>query len=283
MTFESDNENEPGNIEPGLEDAGAATENEEASADLATDEAAAKARGWVPKEEFRGKAEDWQDAKSFLDRNASLATEVRELRERLTKADDEYAERLRRIEAANERIIREDRERLIRQIEAAKRQAVELGDTEEYDRIRREEDDYYQRIAENDRQAEPASRQQEQRPRLMPETESWLQRNSWFHESQAMQQIALGFYSEALEGMPAHKDETKRLAYVERKMREVYPDKFGGAQRSNSVESGSRNTAQTATITKLTADERNAMRRFIAKGIIKDEAEYIRYLNEYNG
>jgi hypothetical protein len=95
-----------------------------------------------------------------------------------------------------------------------------------------------------------------------------------------MRQIALGFYEEANEGMPATRDESRRLAYVEKKMAEVYPNKFGGGNRASAVETGSRNVAQKR-ITQLTSVERAAMNKFIKRGIIKDEAEYIRYLNEY--
>lgn len=255
-------------------------ENENAPDISEHEEAVAKARGWVPKDQFRGKEDDWQDAKSFLDRNSSLQTDVKELRDRLSRQDEEYAERLKRIESANERIIQNDRQRLIDELEQAKRNAVELGDTEEYDRIRKSERDYYRRIAEESREPEREERPN-RAPDLLPETQDWIRRNSWFNENQAMQQIALGFYSEALEGMPATRDENKRLAYVERKMAAVYPNKFGANRGGSSVESGSRQMSSgNNKMAQLTADERAACKRFIAKGLIKDEAEYIRYLNE---
>lgn len=282
MVFEDDILDEPDNIQPGSEadiDSDAPDESEGIADISSHEEAAAKARGWVPKNEYRGRAEDWQDAKSFLDRNASLQSEVKELRERFQAQEETYAERLQRIEAANERIIREDRERLQAQLRQAKRQAVELSDVEEFDRLEREETEYYRRQAEYEKTQKPAN-VQEQAPKLLPETQDWIRRNSWFNESPAMRQIALGFYEEANEGMPATRDESRRLAYVEKKMSEVYPDKFGGGNRSSAVETGSRNVPQKR-ITQLTGAERAAMNKFIKRGIIKDEAEYIRYLNEY--
>lgn len=246
------------------------------------EEVAAKARGWVPKEDFRGKPDDWQDAKSFLDRNASLKTELEQLRGKVAEQEETYAERIRRIESANERIIRDDRERTIREIRQAKRSAAELGDIDELDRLEALEDKHYQRFAEVDREdrAPVQKRQAQEATPLLPETQDWIRRNSWFNESMPMQQIALGFYNEAMEGMPANKDETKRLAYVEKKMGEVYPNKFGGGNKSNSVEGGTRNIQTGNQITKLTTEERQACKKFIAKGIIKNEAEYIRYLND---
>lgn len=245
------------------------------------EEVVAEARGWRPKDKYSGDPSKWVDAKTFLDRNSSLQTEVKQLRDRVSQQEEAYADRIRRIEAANERIIREDRERVARELSRAKRAAAELGDVEEFDRVEQEERDYYKRQAEAERIAErPAQREtRPEAPELLPETQEWLRRNTWFHESPAMKQIALGFYEEATEGMPAHRDEPKRLAYVSKKMAEVYPDKFGGGNRSSSVESGSRNIGG-AKITSLTAEERAACRKFIARGIIKDEKEYIKYLNE---
>lgn len=281
MLFENENDtDEPEVVDVQLGEDGANAETDD-SADIAQyEETVAKARGWVPKEDYRGRPEDWQDAKSFLDRNASLHSEVRELRDRLSEKEEEYAERIRRIEAANERIIQEDRQRLINQIELQKRQAAEIGDVEAYDSIRRQESDYYKRIAETERQNQPPARQERQEQTLLPETQDWLRRNSWFHESQAMQHIALGFYNESLEGMPAQRDEGKRLAYVEKKMAEVYPDKFGGG-KSSAVESGRRAPAGgNKQVYQLSAEERAACKRFIARGLIKDEKQYIDYLND---
>lgn len=244
------------------------------------EEVVAESRGWRPKEKYSGDPDKWVDAKTFLDRNSSLQTEVKQLRDRVAQQEEAYADRIKRVEAANERIIREERERVARELSKAKRLAAELGDVDEFDRVEKEERDYFARQVEQERQQErQPERDQAKAPDLLPETQDWLRRNSWFHESVPMQTIALGFYEEAKEGMPANKDETKRLAYVSKKMAEVYPDKFGQA-KSSSVESGSRNIG-TGKITNLTSEERAACRKFISRGIIKNEAEYIKYLNEY--
>ncbi len=243
----------------------------------AQEEAVARSRGWVPKDEFRGKPDDWQDAKSFLDRNSSLQRDVRELSEKLLSKDEEYEARIARMEAANERIINAERQRLAAQLEAAKREAVELGDLDEYDRLRKDEADYYKRLVEDERAQEAARQPRQSKPDLLPETQEWIRRNSWFNESSVMQKMALAFYDEAMEGMPATRDETKRLAYVEKQMARVYPDKFGGGQ-SSAVEGG-RRTVSKPSVT-LTNAERSAMNKYIKMGLIKNEAEYIKYLND---
>lgn len=279
MTFDNEtdvDERELGNIEPSSLDN---TPDEPEDDGLAAqEEAVARKRGWVPKEEYRGRPEDWQDATSFLDRNSSLQKDVRELSERLLSKDEEYEARIARMEAANERIIQGEREKLARELEAAKRQAAELGDLDEYDRVRNEEAAHYKRMVEDERRQE-AERRPARKPDLLPETQEWIRRNSWFNENQHMQNIALNFYNEALEGLPANKDESKRLAYVEKKMAHVYPDKFGQGQHS-AVEGGRRSSAVKPAIHTLSAAERNACNKYIKMGLIKNEAEYVKLLND---
>lgn len=275
-----DNELDTDNEELGNIASSSSDEVEEATEAIEPNpaELEARKRGWVPKDAYRGKEDDWQDAESFLERNASLQTSVKELEGRIAQKDAEYAERIRRIELANERIIKNDREKLARELEQSKREAVLLGDVDEYDRIAKDERQYYSRIVEDERQLEQETKRSDKAPDLLPETQDWIRRNSWFTEKQHMQQIALGFYNEALEGMPANKDENKRLAYVEKRMATVYPEQFGVA-KSSSVEGGRRSLA-TQKITDLKPEEISAMNRFIKRGIIKDKAEYIRLLNE---
>lgn len=266
-------------IDPTGQDTDGAEQETENGPDITEhEEAVARSRGWVPKDQFRGREDDWQDAKSFLDRNSSLKRDVDELNERLARQEEEYAERIKRIERTSERIIQNDRERLISQLEEAKRQAAELGDVDAYDKASEQERAYYRRIADEAREEHAPRREQPQKPQLYEETEDWIRRNSWFNDNQAMRQIALGFYDEAMEGMPTRKDEARRLAYVEKQMARVYPQKFGGERGSSSVEGGTRQIAPAKP--KLSADEEAACKRFIAKGLIKDRDEYIKYLNE---
>jgi len=285
MLFENELDNEADPVDDNLpesqEDIGGDIENEDSPDISQHEEAVARARGWVPKDQYRGKPEDWQDANSFLDRNSSLKKDVETLQERLARQEEEYQERLRRIERTSERIIQNDRERLITELETAKRQAAELGDMEAYDKAREQESEYYRRIAQEAREAEQEhtsrQRQPANQPEIWEETQAWIRQNSWFNESPSMRQIALGFYEEALEGMPGRKDEQRRLAFVEKQMARVYPQKFG--ERSSSAVEGGRRPMM-ASAPKLSADEEAACKRFIAKGLIKDRAEYIKYLND---
>lgn len=251
--------------------------------DLATQESAvAQARGWVPKEEWRGRPEDWQDAKSFLDRNASLQTDVRELRQRLDQREREYQEKIGRLERVSDAVIQRTREDALRQIEAAKREAVELGDTDAYDRVAREETKLFDRFRREDEAAKPQpAKQEEDQPQvtLLPETQAWIASNPWFESNKAMHNVALGFYEEASERYTNEKD---KLTYVDQRLASVYPDRFADraakpASNMPSLEGGTRSPSGGKNqADQLPPEARAAAERFIKRGVIKDMNEYAR-------
>lgn len=252
------------------------------ASDLAAqEEAVARARGWVPKDEFRGAAGSWQDAKSFLDRNASLQKDVRELQQRLQETERSYQDKIGRLERVSDAVIQRTREDALRQIDAAKRAAVELSDTDEYDRLAREEAKLFDRFRKEDEAAKPAQETREEQPQvtLLPETQAWIQSNPWFETNKAMHNVALGFYEEASERFTAEKE---KLAYVDQRLASVYPDRFADrapkpASKMPSLEGGSRGpSTEKNSVDQLPAEARAAAERFIKRGVIKDMNEYAR-------
>jgi hypothetical protein len=252
----------------------------DAAPDLAAqEEAVARARGWVPKDDFRGPSENWQDAKSFLDRNASLQTDVRELRQRLDQREREYQEKIGRLERVSDAVLQRTREDALRQIEAAKREAVELSDTEAYDRATREETKLFDRFRKEDEAARPQQEAKEEQPQvtLLPETQAWIASNPWFESNKAMHNVALGFYEEASERYTSEKE---KLSYVDQRLASVYPDRFADraakpASNMPSLEGGNRTPSGGKNqIDQLPPEARAAAERFIKRGVIKDMNEY---------
>ncbi len=287
MFFETEGENSPTDDSPYVADveteapatdtAREAPAAEHAPDLVAQEEAVARARGWVPQSEFRGQPDHWQPAKSFLDRNASLQTEVQELKRTLEEKDREYGERLERISKTTDAVIKRNRERDFASIQEAKRAAVELSDVEEFDRLEREEirlfDAYRQEDAVPERQA-PAAKEPEAQP-LLPETSAWIAKNPWFQQNAGMTQVALGFYSEAGERFTT---EPERLRYVDERLATTYPDRFKSAPprtQMPSLEGGGRQPANAnSRVNELPGDARAAAERFIKKGYIKNIDEY---------
>ncbi len=255
---------------------------EPAASDIAAhEEAVAAARGWKPKDEFRGDPSTWVPAKDFLDRNASLQADVRELKTRLEERERSYMDKLSRIERVTEKVVRQTREDALRQIEAAKRTAVELSDTGEYDRLAQEEIKLYDRFREEDKAlaAQPAKQetQETQQPvTLLPETAQWIQSNPWFTTNKALNQVALGLYEEASERYTSEGD---KLKFVDERLAHIYPDRFADkakkpSSQMPSLEGGSRMPGGQKQTANLPPEARQAAERFIKKGIIKNVDEY---------
>lgn len=115
-------------------------------------EAEARSMGWHPKEDFRGNAEDWVDAKTFIRRGEEQLPIMREnnrkLMTRVRRAEDDNSElrtkldalqgsidALRKLaETANEAGYR----RAVEDLKAKQRQAVREGDEATFDRIQEE-------------------------------------------------------------------------------------------------------------------------------------------------
>lgn len=251
----------------------------------AHEEAVAGARGWVPKETYRGDPAKWLPAKDFLDRNASLQKDVGELKTRLEDTQRQYMEKLERMERVTEKVVRQTREEAHKQLEIAKRAAVELGDTDAYDRLSQDEINLYDRYREEDKAiAAPATKQETQEVTLLPETATWIENNPWFNTNKALNSVALGFYEEAGERF---KTEADKLKYVDERLAHVYPDRFADKAKKPtsgmpSLEGGSRMPGGAQVSTQLPPEARAAAERFIKKGIIKSVDEYAKMYFEDN-
>lgn len=264
------------------------TETSESAANSGADtlavqeESVARARGWVPQGEFRGRAEDWQDAKSFLDRNASLQKDVGELKARLTKTESDYQDKLSRLERLSESAIKRTREQASSQIEAAKREAATLGDAEEYDRLVKEESRLYDRFRQEDEASKPAAKEDSQ-VSILPETQEWMSKNPWFNTNAALNSVALGFYHEAAERFVHEAD---KLKFVDERLAATYPDRFAdkaskASSNMPSLEGGRRMSGGQDKVSQLPADVRAVGERYVKRGLFKDIAAYAKeYFDE---
>lgn len=204
---------------------------------------ARKMGGWKPKEEWDGPPEKWVDAKTFVERGE---TNPGILRQRVDKLDktlaQERAEAQRREQETQKHLdgmrrtqkfaLERQREQFTAQIEAVKQQAARDGDPELYNHARQQEQQAQQAWAQEDKQLSEAypQPQQQQQQAPPPHVADWLERNPWYQQDQAMQQIAIGIEQDLLARAPGL-SEAERLEKVSQRVREVLPDRFGGQQQ----------------------------------------------------
>jgi len=207
-----------------------------------------------------------QMKKAWHDERRAKETAMREREEAVRVAQQAYQERqsyLERLRQGEVWAIEQAKQRSALQFEQAKRayrEAYEAGDSEkvidahqalnsammEYERLSQYQPQYaapenfapspalqpQQDVVYNAPAVQPV--QEESVPQPDSRTMEWGQKNTWFGQDDEMTSFALGVHQKLVkEGVSPQTDE-----YYERidsRMREVFPDKFGGKKRQSST------------------------------------------------
>lgn len=164
-----------------------------------TIEGLAEKMGWTPEETWRGDPEKWKPADQFLestvDINTGLSTKLKGMESKL----DQVVRTSARITEQQVAKARED-------VQAERQEAFDAGDTEAFNKA----EEKLQTLNVPDPSVTP------------PETVAFIERNSsWWNSDADAQQYAVGLAGEVSK-LPA----AKQIEYVERKMKDVYPEYF---------------------------------------------------------
>jgi len=258
-----------------------AAEDDGADGPSAEDEA--RKQGWTPRSEFRGDPEDWVPADEYLRMGdpkylrKALRDQKKEFR-KLAQAREQdaksFVERLDRFEAMS----KAQRSKLYSDIEAARRQAVVAGDTEEYDRLNRVEQSLYEEeVAAGKASARP-ERQDSAEPNQV--VLDWIEENPWFETDQQLHFAAVTINKRIADKHPglSHAEQLER---TRAEVMKRFPDKFGEkkpAPKTNghsAVEGGQRMTVapKGKGFADIPAEERKIIERHIEEGLYKDKAD----------
>lgn len=155
----------------------------------------AKAKGWSPRERWKGHPDDWVDADRFLEiaenslpfvkaQNRKLEQQNEELRRNFDATRSDFDRRLRATEAANRKTLEMQKRNLIQQYEDEKRAALEIEDPEHrrsaYNgAIRRERDALHTIVTEERALEEQFAPPPQQQSGIPPEVEQWGRKNPW--------------------------------------------------------------------------------------------------------
>lgn len=181
-------------------------------------EADARKYGWKPKEEFTLDPEGWVPADRFLELPSTQRKMTQDINRRLEKELKDRDERLERISATSAEAVtiarRQERERYEAQIaalNAAKREAVEVGDSARYDQLTQQERAIKPPVVE-----QPA-------PQVHPVVAEAIKTTPWMQDPDAYRfaQLAINDNPE-VQRLPA----AKQIAWAEKKVREHFPEHF---------------------------------------------------------
>lgn len=260
-------------------------------------EARARAMGWVPKEEFRGPADNWRDADEFVrrgeeelpvarERLKETTRKVADLERKLRETAETHQRSIAQLERMSTRALDIQRQQIHASYEAAKRDAVSMADTDRYAQLVR---DQQQALQQHDEQTHQAVVQPQRQPNpngpppLSPTDEAtvngWIEKNRWFQADEEMNLVAQRYHVKLGRERPGLSLE-ENLRETESYIRQRYPDKFGSTQRTTTaaaVEGGTRlatPTSRAKGANELPADARRQGEKFVKEGLFKDINEY---------
>ena len=267
-----------------------AYERDEARGDDAPDMTErARSQGWVPKEEFRGDPEKWRPADEFVKRGEEIVPILKERTKTLSSKLEQAEAKLRdqdtrfaKLEKMTEVALIRQRDQLAANYDAAKRAAVEMGDTARYDQLNRDQrvamDAHERQITEAVVQAAPQRQDPTQTPEYQGTVSKWTQANPWFNADAEMQTVAT-IYSNDLAKKTPSITLADNLKATEAYIKKRYADKFPSAQPTGSsmVEGGGRMSASAQRgrgVNDLPADAKKQGEKFVSQGLFKNLAEY---------
>ncbi len=222
-------------------------------------EGIAQEMGWVPKEKFKGKEDDWKPAADYIREGKNIqktmARDLKDMRHQMDTVAKTSA-------AILQERLTEERERLATQYQ----QAVEDGDADKAWKTGT-------RIQEinNQAQAQPAP---------SSEAEQWTERNPWFNSHPVARAMALQVAQLAADQrQPTH----VQLEAAEREVRRAYPELFGQARQEKTAPSvaspGSRSAApsnRAKAFGDMPRAAQDVARDMVDRGVIKSVDDYSR-------
>lgn len=234
-------------------------------------EAEARKYGWRDKGEFTLAPDGWVDATRFMELPSTQLKMTRDLKrelERELKARNENDARLERTaQTALEKVRQQERERYeqqLREIEAQKRAAVEMADTDAFDRAER---------ARQGLRAPEVEPVQKQEP--VPD---YITKAEWLKDPHAYQ-FAFNAIEKnpVIQGLPPE----RQIAWAEAETKKFFPELFPAEQeqpqqqRSARVDSGGLGfRPRTKGADDLPQDARKVGEMYVKEGIYKSISDY---------
>ena len=206
-----------------------------------TVEGLAQEMGWVPKEDFKGREDDWRPASDFIkatndiarkssDKNTDLRRQIADVQGKLDNMVSNQAGNFRRaMDAANERL------------QAQMRQAVEEGDTAKYDTAQAEMQNMHKHQAQQARQQPDPARVTE----FQSGFEKFKQANDWYerdpHMTREAEQAGQWFIQRNQNATPED-----YFNYVEESVKKAFPQQFSNPARNRPSDVAGDRPPQTA-------------------------------------
>lgn len=242
----------------------------------------AREMGWAPQAEWRGPKDSWKSAKEYIRHGTVIQ---RDLKTRNDTAQRDFQARLDRMDRANQIALANQRKQLDDTWKARMREAVQLGDTDAFDRASQAREKELNKFDEEVGEKAELGRTTQQQPEHPPEVKDFASRNTWFDVDPIMTDVAVGI-SKGLAARYPHMPLSERLGNVEKEMRRRFPEEFGQSNgngngngataRPPQVEGGLRpiRTAAKKDWDSLPNEAKQAGARYVKDGTFKTKEAY---------
>ncbi len=230
----------------------------------------ARGQGWVGEEEFKSNPDNegkvWRPAREFVERGEmigeirSVKSEMERMRATMRETMDQQAKAIRK----------QLEEKFQRQLDTA----VDEGDKAAASKAAEE-------LAKLKDAPEPE-------PVVPPAVEAFKSRNKWFSENatdpleREMSDLAVALDMQLHRA--GNENTESRLAEVEKRIRKIYPEKFGNParERLQAVESSGQvrrpGKKSVPSLDSLGSDFQNVGKKLVRQGVFKSESEYVQSL-----
>ena len=213
------------------------------------------------------------DAQAFVEKGDEIAGVVKKHNKELKTRIEQLEQSNREFGKYQSNLLKKEKAKsadALQELEAARAEAINAGDGQEFTRLDKEID----RTKQTMNEPEPGFISEEQWGQM---TSSWLGKNNWYNEDPILQTFADGLVdkitSEGYTGANYYTEVTRRT-------KEAFPDKFSNPKKdkANGVEAG--RTQDTVSKAKehsydnLDKESQAACDRFVADGLIT-EKEYV--------
>lgn len=277
-----------------LSESAAPTEEHQASPEVNEVEKEARAQGWVPKEEFRGKESDWIEAEVFVQRGREINPILRKNNERIQKELEKAKKDLEELrigveefkkfqkEATERKVANYEKE--LAELREQKKQAISSGDGELAVQLDDQMDAVKEARAAAKEESKEVPKAKEEAP-PNPKIEAWVEQNSWYKTNKVMSSATNALAEEIRAKNPFFTEE-QFLEALDKELEETFPpEKLGRrAKVKNPMDSGTSTTSASSgskgknTYASLPQDAKDACDMFVKQGLYKSREEYV---NEY--
>lgn len=185
--------------------------------------------GWKPQDQWEGDPEDWLPARQFI-KNGELYGRISRDGHKIQKLEKAIDALLKH----NEKVYESGYEAAMDELKQARREAMRENDSEALEQVEERMEALEKRREEGKKLREEVEK--DSPPAMHPAWEQWLSRNRWYSENMEMHGAADGIARSLVQNARnagEQIDYPKLLDEITRRIRQRYPESFGGPVAEN--------------------------------------------------